>query len=130
MNITIGVLTINKWEETTKNLVDSIWWNGFIEFILVDNGGKIEEDYFSRPNWIVKVIHPEKNLGIAGGWNEILRHVTNEQVFILNDDIVLNRNTIHTLYEDLATYDIVSGYQVKEFSNDIDPLHIEGMHFS
>jgi len=61
------------------------------EYVVVDNGGSLGQRW-----WLgdVKVVTPGKNLGVAGGWNEIMRQSTGDHVLIVGDDVRLHKDTL------------------------------------
>lgn len=66
--------------------------------VIVDNGSRWDEKY-RGPSAGVDVIRPGRNLGCAGGWNEICRQATcsDDIIIISNDDIVLSHDGVATM---------------------------------
>jgi len=62
------------------------------EYIIVDNGGSLGERRWIDPE--MKVVTPGKNLGVAGGWNEIMQKAGGEHVLIVGDDVRLHKDTL------------------------------------
>jgi len=131
--ITIGLLTLSKYEDMAKKAIDSIVCNENYRIVIVDNGQKLDEDVEG-----VKIIRPQKNVGIAPGWNMIVLDAIengSEEIVILNDDLILHPECIDLLIQDIREgYDIITGYMIHnhEVFPDvkIEPRFINGMHFS
>jgi GT2 family glycosyltransferase len=143
--IGIGILTMSSYEEAAKNAVESIEC-GVDDFHigLIDNGGKLGIDNLDilHKTSVSYIGTPRENLGIAGGWNVLLRYFFNDkeyrfspinEVVLVNDDAVLYPGCIDFLINGIRkeNYGIISAYQVKGNSaTALTPRYIPGMHFS
>lgn len=84
--------------------------------VIVDNGGALVEAELPTTRMKIIVERPGKNLGVAGGWNSVMRHaeIRSEKpvhTLITNDDIVFGQKTIENMIA-LATDEnvIVASY--------------------
>ena len=91
-------------EDVIHNCIRSI--TDKIQIIVVENSGnkdfarKLEDKYKN-----VKCILSDKNLGMGAGNNLGIRNVTTDYVFILNPDVVLEKNTIEEILIDSKKLD-------------------------
>ena len=91
-NLSVVIVSFHS-EDVIHNCIRSI--TDKIQIIVVENSGnkdfarKLEDKYKN-----VKCILSYKNLGMGAGNNLGIRNVTTDYVFILNPDVVLEKNTI------------------------------------
>jgi len=85
-----------------------------IEILFVDNNSSDDSSgYVMQKYSFVKVIRSPKNLGYAGGANLGINHAQGELVFIVNDDIELDPNTIKELVLFLEKDPLIAAIQPK-----------------
>ena len=86
-------------------------------YIIVDNGGKLDraqvlswlhEEGKSR-EYLLELITPGQNIGVAASWNLIIDRAAPEPVVISNDDIVFNFHTFRELSDALSVCYFVEG---------------------
>jgi len=70
-------------------------------YVIVDNGGRIDQWMHDLPRHKTEVIRPGRNVGCAGAWNLILRN-SEDDVIISNDDVVLDHDTLQRMVEAAA----------------------------
>lgn len=96
--VSIVLLALNQVEYTRK-CIESLRTNcrQSIELILVNNGSTDgTRAYFdSIPGAIV--IHNERNLGVAAGWNQGMAKASGDYLLILNNDTIVGPNCIENL---------------------------------
>ena len=102
-NLSVVIVSFHS-ENVIHNCIRSITDN--IQIVVVENSGnkdfarKLEEKYKN-----VKCILSDKNLGMGAGNNLGIRNVTTDYVFILNPDVVLEKNTIEEILIDSKKLD-------------------------
>ena len=102
-NLSVVIVSFHS-EDVIHNCIRSITDN--IQIIVVENSGnkdfarKLEEKYKN-----VKCILSDKNLGMGAGNNLGIRNVTTDYVFILNPDVVLEKNSIEEILIDSKKLD-------------------------
>jgi len=107
----ISVITIN-WNgiDDTIKCIDSIFSSSYenYEIIVVDNKSKEDEGSILKKKYEDKIIliQSEKNLGFSGGNNLGVKNANGEILFFLNNDAIIQPNTLVTLQKNLNNEDI------------------------
>lgn len=128
--VSVVLLALNQLEYTRKCL-ESIKTHcrQSLELILVNNGstdGTLE--YFqSIPGAIV--IHNEKNLGVAAGWNQGMARASGEYILILNNDTIVGPNCIENMVR-CAENHPEAGMVVPRSNKIAGPQMVEGFHYN
>jgi GT2 family glycosyltransferase len=128
-------------EDVIHNCIKSI--TDKIQIIVVENSGnkdfarKLEDKYKN-----VKCIISRKNLGMGAGNNLGIRKVKTDYVFILNPDIILEKNAIKEISiasKKIGTFGLIApisknkkypNYKINNTSksfNNIDPFKVESI---
>lgn len=75
-----------------------------IEFIIGDNASTDDSVSFVEENYpSIKIISNPDNLGFAGGYNEVLKHVDADYYVLLNSDVEVTPNWIEPVIEYLES---------------------------
>lgn len=75
-----------------------------VEFVVGDNASTDNSVSFVRKNYpAIRIVENAKNLGFAGGYNEILRHVTADYYVLLNSDVEVTPNWIEPVIQYLES---------------------------
>ncbi len=99
MSISIGIPVFNRYDLLALAIKSCMNSNKKPDKIcIIDNGGKIDTNLkidfdLDIP---INILRPEKNLGTAGGWNEIIKN-TEDYRLIINDDIQFFPDTIEKM---------------------------------
>lgn len=91
--ITVGILTFNRYDLLLK-AIDSAM-HGTVKpdkILIVDNGGILNNPMGDN----VEIYRPGYNMGVAAGWNYIIKN-TSEHRIIINDDIEFRPSTIEKI---------------------------------
>ncbi len=104
----VSIISVNYNElGVTCELLESIRDNNEYtntEIIIVDNASKIDPKKHIEANFTnVKVINSPKNLGFAGGNNIGIRAAKGEYLLFINNDAVLQKDTIDNLLKTFET---------------------------
>lgn len=84
------------------------------ETVVVDNGSTDGSADFIHSDYPeVKLIPLDKNKGFAGGVNEGIRCTKGELVFLLNNDVVLDKNCLEELYKASMEFPSISFFATK-----------------
>jgi len=139
-NLSVVIVSFHS-EDVIHNCIKSITDN--IQIIVVENSGnkdfarKLEDMYKN-----VKCILSDKNLGMGAGNNLGIRNVTTDYVFILNPDVVLEKNTIEEILIDskkLDSFGLIApisnnkkhpNYKINKMNksiNNIEPFKVESI---
>ena len=139
-NLSVVIVSFHS-EDVIHNCIRSITDN--IQIIVVENSGnkdfakKLEDKYKN-----VKCILSDKNLGMGAGNNLGIRNVTTDYVFILNPDVVLEKNTIEEILIDskkLDSFGLIApisnnkkhpNYKINKMNkpiNNIEPFKVESI---
>jgi GT2 family glycosyltransferase len=137
----IGIPTINCEPELRHTLMSM----GTVHphKLLILNNGEPFSEKFKKENFHPEdtIVENNENIGISKSWNYIMKWAlrspfndgTPDNVFILNDDIELNHNTIDIMTEMMNNrgYGITSAYMAKRLDQPTpEPRYVGGMHFS
>lgn len=93
--IGIGIVTCNR-PEYLKKLLESIVNCNWAEFIIVNDGDKIE-----LPGYNYYIHNNEKNLGVAASKNKAMKHLLEagcDHIFIIEDDMLIKDENIFNAY--------------------------------
>lgn len=96
----LGVPTLNRYDLLIK-LLDSAYAGDLkpSRVWIIDNGGGLAvPKRFDHAD----VITPGVNIGVAASWNLLLKLAESERLVIANDDIVLGRDTLAKMNEELG----------------------------
>lgn len=75
-----------------------------IEFIIGDNASTDDSISFVNENYpSIKIISNQENLGFAGGYNEVLKHVEADYYVLLNSDVEVTPNWIEPVIDYLES---------------------------
>ena len=139
-NLSVVIVSFHS-EDVIHNCIRSITDN--IQIIVVENSGnkdfarKLEDKYKN-----VKCILSDKNLGMGAGNNLGIRNVTTDYVFILNPDVVLEKNSIEEILIDskkLDSFGLIApisnnkkhpNYKINKMNksiNNIEPFKVESI---
>jgi GT2 family glycosyltransferase len=139
-NLSVVIVSFHS-EDVIHNCIRSI--TDKIQIIVVENSGnkdfarKLEAKYKN-----VKCILSDKNLGMGAGNNLGIRNVTTDYVFILNPDVVLEKNTIEEILIDskkLDSFGLIApisnnkkhpNYKINKMNkpiNNIEPFKVESI---
>ena len=139
-NLSVVIVSFHS-EDVIHNCIRSI--TNKIQIIVVENSGnkdfarKLEDKYKN-----VKCILSDKNLGMGAGNNLGIRNVTTDYVFILNPDVVLEKNTIEEILIDskkLDSFGLIApisnnkkhpNYKINKMNkpiNNIEPFKVESI---
>ena len=139
-NLSVVIVSFHS-EDVIHNCIRSI--TDKIQIIVVENSGnkdfarKLEDKYKN-----VKCILSYKNLGMGAGNNLGIRNVTTDYVFILNPDVVLEKNTIEEILIDskkLDSFGLIApisnnkkhpNYKINKMNksiNNIEPFKVESI---
>ncbi len=104
----VGIPTLNRYDLLEK-CIDGILSGTAVpqKIYIVDNGGRLE----GHPSPLVEIIRPGRNLGVAASWNTLHRMVQPSQLVIMNDDIVVRRNTLQAMVEQPGPFVTADGSQ-------------------
>jgi len=95
-----------------------------IEFIIGDNGSTDDSIAFVEENFpMFKIIRNSENLGFAGGYNEILKHVEADYYVLLNSDVEVSDAWVEPVIEQMELDPLLVACQPK-----IQSYHNKG-HF-
>lgn len=100
-DVSIIILNFNG-RQYLKDCLDSVFSQSYKDFeiVLVDNGSTDGSAEFVNRQYDdvrLKVISASKNLGFAGGNNLGLRHCKFENIVLLNNDVIVDRNWLSEL---------------------------------
>ncbi len=139
-NLSVVIVSFHS-EDVIHNCIRSI--TNKIQIIVVENSGnrdfarKLEDKYKN-----VKCILSDKNLGMGAGNNLGIRNVTTDYVFILNPDVVLEKNSIEEILIDskkLDSFGLIApisnnkkhpNYKINKMNksiNNIEPFKVESI---
>ena len=139
-NLSVVIVSFHS-EDVIHNCIRSI--TDKIQIIVVENSGnkdfarKLEDKYKN-----VKCILSDKNHGMGAGNNLGIRNVTTDYVFILNPDVVLEKNTIEEILIDskkLDSFGLIApisnnkkhpNYKINKMNksiNNIEPFKVESI---
>lgn len=105
----ISVVTVNyNGLEDTSEMIRSLQAHIHVctyEIIVVDNGSSRDEATILQERFpFIHAIRSEKNLGFAGGNNLGIREAKGKFIFLLNNDTLLEDDSLHYLYETLIQH--------------------------
>jgi GT2 family glycosyltransferase len=87
------------------------------DIIVADNASTDNSVQWLKENYPgVKIIALDKNYGYAGGYNEALKHVSNDFLILLNSDVEVTQNWLEPLIDVLKTNPSVAACQPKILS--------------
>jgi len=85
-----------------------------IEFVVGDNGSTDDSVAFVTANYpAIRIVRNERNLGFAGGYNEILKHVQADYFVLLNSDVEVTPYWITPVIELLESQPDMAAAQPK-----------------
>ena len=131
MELYVGMLTHNC-VKYTQQTMSSFNTKHAHNWIIVDNAStdgtvQLLKDLEKSPD--LTIIRNPSNLGVAKGWNQILRLALKDPeckyIFVINNDIILEPDTLDTLLDFVKAhpeYLIVSGLNTRDFKK--KPGHI------
>ena len=69
------------------------------KIVIVDNGLKFNNKMLSLVEGTVdvQVLSPSRNMGVAYAWNKIIEYSKGSDCIIMNDDILVHKDTIYTM---------------------------------
>jgi GT2 family glycosyltransferase len=90
----IGIPTVNRFDLLKPSLLSYLQDFPDVSIYIVDNGSQGIAEYF-KDSLSITVFEPEKNLGVAGSWNLLCKHIfeSHNYALLLNDDIYLGYGT-------------------------------------
>ena len=119
--VSIIILTYNS-ERYIENCLKSVFGQTYdnVELTVVDNCSRdktmvIVEETLREFKGNQRVILNEKNLGYAGGNNIGIKESRGEYLFIINPDVVLDKNYIQTVVEEFEKDPQISSVQGKVY---------------
>lgn len=97
--IVLGVPTYRRYD-LLASLVESALGGTMVpdKIVVVDNGGRFDELYRGSTERL-EVLRPGRNLGCAGGWNQVFRRAESPRdvIIVANDDLVLTEDAVANL---------------------------------
>lgn len=99
----VGIPTLNRYDLLRKCL-DSLEEGELLpsQVCVIDNGGAwASSGTWSFPVWVVT---PHRNLGVAASWNLLKRIAGAQDIVLLNDDVVMARDTLYRMQECSAAF--------------------------
>lgn len=106
----IGIITCNR-PEYLKKLLDSIKYCNWAEFIIVNDGDKLD-----LPGYNYYIHHNETNLGVGKSKNIAMQHLLDkgcDYIFIIEDDMIILDDSVFDKYIQASK---VSGIQHMMFA--------------
>jgi GT2 family glycosyltransferase len=101
--VTLGFLVLNRYD-LLENAIKSAE-AGLLKpdkYLIIDNGGGFRmNDFYTALGDRLDLISPPYNLGVAGGWNEIIKNSEDIRI-IANDDVKFFDDTIKLLVENFS----------------------------
>lgn len=104
----VGIPTLNRYD-LLHQCIDGILAGSAVpqRIYVIDNGGTWE----GHPSPLVEVIRPGINLGVASSWNILHRMLQPRQLVLMNDDVVIGRNTLQAMIETPGAFITANGSQ-------------------
>lgn len=128
----VAVLVLNyNGKRYLKACFDSLLKQDFKDFdiYLVDNNSSDGSVEFVKENFPqVKIIRFNKNLGFAEAYNRAISMVDAEYVVLLNNDVVVDKNWLRMLYNEISKHDDVFSVSSKIIIMNKDRLHYAGAY--
>lgn len=102
--LTLGLLTLNRYDLLEKAIKSAeIGTVKPDKYFVVDNGCKfVMNDFYSTLGDRLQVVGYGKNIGVAGGWNVIIKSVPDIRI-ICNDDVYFFEDTIEILVREFSS---------------------------
>ena len=121
MTVAIAILNWNGKHWLEKFLPNVVEFSNEAQIYIIDNASTDDsvcfvEKYFPT----VKIIKNKKNTGFAGGYNEGLKHITEEIYCLLNSDVEVTENWINPIVELFKKNPEIAAIQpkIRAFKND------------
>lgn len=121
--------------ENPLNCLDSIkklnYPQKYLEIIIVDNhstDGSTNEIEKKFPE--AKLLYQTKNLGFAGAINVGIKHASGEYLFITNDDIVFEKDSLKILIEYAKTHPNIGVIGGKQLNYETKKFYTGGRNFN
>lgn len=110
----ISVITVNYngFHDTCEfiNSWVAIVFSVSYEMIVIDNGSTADEAALLQEKYpFIQAIRSERNLGFAGGNNLGINRAKGKYLFLLNNDILIVKDTINLLIDRLLSSDKIAG---------------------
>ena len=121
MTVAIAILNWNGKHWLEKFLPNVVEFSNEAQIYIIDNASTDDtvcfvEKYFPT----VKIIKNKKNTGFAGGYNEGLKHISEEMYCLLNSDVEVTENWINPIVELFKKNPEIAAIQpkIRAFKND------------
>ena len=121
MTVAIAILNWNGKHWLEKFLPNVVEFSNEAQIYIIDNASTDDsvcfvEKYFPT----VKIIKNKKNTGFAGGYNEGLKHISEEIYCLLNSDVEVTENWINPIVELFKKNPEIAAIQpkIRAFKND------------
>lgn len=116
----VAVVILN-WngKEYLKKFLPSVLASSYpnLEIILGDNASTDQSISFVEENFpTVRIIKNEKNLGFAGGYNQVLKQVEAEYFVLLNSDVEVSEGWIEPVIKMMQSDEMIAAAQPKILS--------------
>ena len=121
MTVAIAILNWNGKHWLEKFLPNVVEFSNEAQIYIIDNASTDDsvcfvEKYFPT----VKIIKNKKNTGFAGGYNEGLKHISEEIYCLLNSDVEVTENWLNPILELFEKNKEIAAIQpkIRSFEND------------
>lgn len=112
----ISIIIINhNGGELLDKTIDSVlksYYKNF-EIIIYDNNSQLKPTELSKKDKRIRVICGDKNLGFAGGNNLAYRSTNSDLIFFLNNDVIIQKDTISQMVSAITSKDTIAAVSPK-----------------
>ena len=122
MKVAIAILNWNGKHWLERFLPNVILYSQEATIYVIDNDSTDNSVKFLEQNFpTIKIIKNDKNTGFAGGYNEGLKHISEEIYCLLNSDVEVTENWIEPIVELFKKNPEIAAIQPKIRSFEADP---------